>query len=203
MFGIKRKTRLILASKSPRRAEILRNAGFAFEVHATHADESRRPRESARNFVHRLATEKARLAAAHANRRSHPAIVLGADTVVVSQGNILGKPSDVREARKMLRRLSGKTHLVLTGISIVSVPGGAEWHHVEATRVRFLKMSEAEIDDYIATGEPFDKAGAYGIQGIGGRFVARVEGCYFNVMGLPISRVWTLLRAAGWTDSKS
>ncbi len=200
MFELKRKTRLILASKSPRRAEILRNAGFVFDVHTTHVDESRRPRESARHYVERLANAKARLAAEHAKRKGYPAIVIGADTAVLAQGKILGKPSDVREARGMLRLLSGRTHQVLTGISILRVPGGGGTHHVEATRVRFLKISGAEIDDYIATGEPFDKAGAYGIQGIGGRFVASIEGCYFNVMGLPLARLWAMLKECGWHD---
>ena len=202
MFGISRKTRLILASKSPRRAEILRNAGFEFSVHPTHADETRHGRESAREYVQRLASTKARVAATHAKQRNHRAMVIGADTAVIVRGKILGKPTDVREARRMLRALSGRTHEVLTGISILTVPGGGEWHHVESTRVRFAKMTAAEMNDYIATGEPFDKAGGYGIQGIGGRFVERIDGCYFNVMGLPISRVWTLLKKAGW-DSEA
>jgi septum formation protein len=202
MFGLTRKTRLVLASKSPRRAEILRSAGFTFEVRPTHADETRRARESARDYVHRLAATKARIAGAHAKQKGYPAIVIGADTVVVAQGNILGKPSDVKEARRMLRLLNGKTHQVLTGVSILSIPDGTEHHHVEITRVRFLKLTNGEIDDYIATGEPFDKAGGYAIQGIAARFVARIDGCYFNVMGLPISRVWSMLRTMGWRDTK-
>jgi septum formation protein len=202
MFGFTQKTRLILASNSPRRAEILRNAGFQFDVRPSHVDESHRPRESARNYVRRLAFAKARIAAVHAKQKNQEAIVLGADTVVVAQGKILGKPSDVKEARRMLRLLNGKTHEVLTGVSIVTVPDGKEHHHVEITRVRFRKLTNAEIEDYIATGEPFDKAGAYAIQGIAGRFVTRIDGCYFNVMGLPLSAVWTMLRAVGWRDAK-
>lgn len=186
-------TKLILASSSPRRAEILRNAGFAFQVHPAHVDESRRGRESARAYALRLAKEKAGAVAEKA-KGNGSAVVIGADTIVLAQGKILGKPQDVREARSMLRLLSGKTHEVLTGVSVVSMPDGKTLSHVESTRVHFVKLSNRQIDDYIATGEPFDKAGAYGIQGLGGRFIDRIHGCYFNVMGLPISRVWSMLR---------
>jgi len=195
--------RLILASKSPRRAEILRNAGIAFEARATHVNEAQRPRESAHAHVRRLAAAKAHVVAEHAKRRGGPAMIIGADTVVLAQGKILGKPSDVKEARRMLRLLSGRTHQVLTGVSVVSLPTGKTKHHVETTRVKFAKLTAAEIDDYIATGEPFDKAGAYGIQGIGGRFVTRIEGCYFNVMGLPLSRVWSMLRELGYAQGST
>jgi septum formation protein len=201
MFGVgTSRVKLIVASNSPRRAEILKSAGFIFDAYPTRIDETRRARESARNHVQRLAAAKARAAAERAKRRNRPAIVIGADTVVLVQGKILGKPSDVKEARRMLALLSGRTHQVLTGVSMLRVPEGAEVHHVETTRVRFLKLSKGDIDDYIATGEPFDKAGAYGIQGIGGRFIASIEGCYFNVMGLPLSRVWYMLRQLGYPD---
>lgn len=190
------RTKLILASKSPRRVEILRKAGFAFEVRATDIDESPRGRESARTHVLRLAREKARAVAEQLGENSR-AVVIGADTVVVIGGKILGKPSDVREARAMLRLLNGKTHQVLTGVSIVSMHDKRELNRVESTRVHFLKLSKKEIEDYIHTGEPFDKAGGYGIQGIAGRFIDRIDGCYFNVMGLPISLVWTMLRQLG------
>jgi len=203
MFGTKPQVRLILASKSPRRAEILRNAGIAFEVQAAHVNETRRPRESAHTYVRRLAAVKARAVAEHLKRKKQHAIVIGADTAVLAQGKILGKPADVKEARRMLRLLSGRTHRVLTGVSMVSLPGGGEIHHVETTRVKFLKISAADIDDYIATGEPFDKAGAYGIQGIGGRFVASIDGCYFNVMGLPLARVWRMLRDLGHANAST
>jgi septum formation protein len=192
IFG-KSATRLILASRSPRRAEILRNAGFEFETHATDADESRRARESAAIYVRRVAQAKARAAAEKFTGKSGRAIVIGADTAVLANGKILGKPSDVKDARRMLSMLSGKTHRVLTGVAMLEVPDGAERHHVESTRVRFRKMSSAEIDDYIATGEPFGKAGAYAIQGIGGRYITQVEGCYFNVVGLPLARLCKLL----------
>lgn len=199
MFGTTSHVRLILASKSPRRAEILRNAGVSFETHAANVNEARRPRESAHGYVRRLAAAKAHIAIERAKRKKQRAIVLAADTVVLAQGKILGKPADVKEARRMLRLLSGKTHQVLTGIAVVSLPDGKSRHHVETTRVKFAKLSNAVIDDYIASGEPFDKAGAYGIQALGGRFVTAIEGCYFNVMGLPLSRVWSILRDLGYT----
>jgi septum formation protein len=192
------RAKLILASKSPRRAEILRQAGFAFDTFATHVDEMPRPRESARAHVERLALAKARHVAERAKHAGRNAIVIGADTVVLAQGKILGKPLDVKEARRMLRLLSGRTHQVLTGLTLIRVADGVEAHHVESTRVRFLKLSSHEIDDYIATGEPFDKAGAYGIQGVAGRFVSRIDGCYFNVVGLPVSRLWSMLRRLGY-----
>ncbi len=187
--------KLILASASPRRAEILRNAGFEFKVHPARVDETRFPGESAEDYVRRLADAKARLAAEHAAPKHTQAIIIGADTAVVAAGELLGKPSGIEDARRMLRLLSGRTHEVLTGVSVLRVPEGPSAVHVETTRVTFLELSNRDVDDYIATGEPFDKAGAYGIQGIGGRFVARIEGCYFNVMGLPLARVLSLIRA--------
>jgi septum formation protein len=197
--------KLVLASASPRRAEILRDAGFAFEVRPAHVDETRFPREPAADHVVRLASSKASLIAQALTKKKEKAFVIGADTVVVAGRHVLGKPADAADARRILRLLSGKTHEVLTGVSIVRVPGasgrgGGERHHVERTRVEFLRLSDKDIRDYLATGEAFDKAGAYGIQGIGGRFVRRIEGCYFNVMGLPLSRVWSLLLAAGWRE---
>jgi nucleoside triphosphate pyrophosphatase len=185
--------KLILASSSPRRAGIMRNAGFTFEVRATQIDESLRPRESATAHVQRLATAKARAALEHAKRKKSAVIVIGADTVVVAQGRILGKPRNANDARRMLRLLSGRVHQVLTGVSVLRVSDRKELHHIEATRVHFAKLSNEDIDGYIATGEPFDKAGAYGIQAIGGRFIDWIEGCYFNVMGLPLARVWVML----------
>jgi septum formation protein len=193
MIFEKSETRLVLASGSPRRTEILRNAGFEFEAHATDADESRRARESAATYVRRIAIAKARAAAEKFAGKGGRTIVIGADTVVLANGKILGKPSDVKDARRMLRLLSGKTHRVLTGVAVLSLPDGAERHHVETTRVRFRKMSNAEIDDYIVTGEPFGKAGAYAIQGIGGRYITQIDGCYFNVVGLPLARLCKLL----------
>jgi nucleoside triphosphate pyrophosphatase len=193
--------KLILASSSPRRAEILRNAGLAFEARAARVDESLLAHESPEEYVRRLALAKARAVAQDELTFDETKFVLGADTVVVAEGQIFGKPSGAEDAKRMLRVLSGKTHQVLTGISVLSVPAGPEAHNVASTRVTFLPLSEQTIGEYIASGEPFDKAGGYGIQGIGGRFVSRIEGCYFNVMGLPLSQLWTILDTFGWSDS--
>ena len=189
--------RIILASSSPRRAEILRQAGIPFEVLATNSDESRRDNESPVELVLRLAKANANAAA---SRTSGPAIVLGADTEVVVDGQVLGKPASADDARAMLQQLSGRAHDVITGLALIRMPGNALRVEHETTRVTFAVMSDEEIADYIATGEPFDKAGAYAIQGIGGRYVARIEGCYFNVMGLPLARLYRMLRESGWKE---
>ncbi|HEV2616531.1 MAG TPA: Maf family protein [Candidatus Acidoferrales bacterium] len=189
------KFKLILASASPRRAEILRNAGFAFEVMAPRVDESLRPNETAADYVLRLAEEKARTTRCQLSDKlaRDSSVIVGADTVVVIDNEILGKPSSPENAGEMLRRLSGKTHEVYTGLAVVPGNGTARTA-VERTRVTFAHLNEKEIEDYIAGGEPFDKAGAYAIQGHGGKFISRIEGCYFNVMGLPLSRLYSLLR---------
>jgi septum formation protein len=191
---------LILASSSLRRAEVLRNAGFVFEIRPAGVDETRLPHESAENYVRRVAQAKAHLVAQVARAAGERAIVIAADTIVLAEGQILGKPKDAEDARRKLRLLSGKTHEVLTALSVINILASNEALHVEKTRVEFLKMSEEEIENYIQTGEPFDKAGAYGIQGIAGRFATRIEGCYFNVLGLPLSRLWTTLQALGWKE---
>jgi len=188
--------KLILASASPRRAEILRNAGIPFETHATAVDESLRSGELRGDYVRRLALAKAR-GAAEALRDSGESLFIGADTIVVVDGEILGKPSSDEEARRMLRLLRGRVHEVHTGVAVVRRPRAMEGIVEEITRVTFAPLSDREIDAYVATGEPSDKAGAYGIQGIGGRYVTRIEGCYFNVMGLPIARLWALLSEFG------
>lgn len=190
--------KLVLASSSPRRAEILRHAGFVFEVAPANVDESRPTRESAPHYVQRVALAKARRVVEHLARKGRHAIVIGADTVVVVGGKILGKPQDHASARRMLRLLNGRTHTVLTGLALIKIPGGAEKVHVEKTCVRFAKMSANEIDGYLLSGEPYHKAGAYAIQDIAGRFITRVEGCYFNVVGLPLARLYALLCELGW-----
>ena len=192
---------LILASGSPRRAEILRNAGFAFEALPTNTDETRFPDEPAADYVLRLALAKARAAAGRAAKRISPAIFIGAATAVALGSRVLGKPLDAEDARSMLRGLSGRTHEVLTGLALVSAPDGRECSRVESTKVAFATLSPAEIENYLASGEPFDKAGAYGIQALAGRYVTRIEGCYFNVMGLPLSRLWLMLRSLGWCET--
>jgi septum formation protein len=213
--------RLILASASPRRAELLRAAGIEFDVIAVDVGESVLPGESPEQHVRRLAEAKARAVLAMTGHRP----VLGADTVVVVDDDILGKPRDSDDARRMLRLLSGRQHVVMTGVCLM-MPGGpakaghdrmegpAEaghpdrvegpanaGHHVHvdvaATTVEFAPMSDAEIEWYVASGEPADKAGAYGVQGLASRFVTRIEGSYSNVVGLPVAVVHRLCKGAG------
>jgi septum formation protein len=172
--------RLILASASPRRAEILRNAGFSFEVLPTTIDESRKPGEPPATLVERLACEKATVAA---KQIQGTALILGADTIVVVNEEAIGKPRDADDAAAMLRALSGREHRVLTGITLLRLPEHAMLTAVEQTKVSFSLLTEQDITGYIATGEPFGKAGAYAIQGHGGRFVQRIEGDYWNVVG--------------------
>jgi len=193
--------KLILASASPRRAEILRNAGIQFEIRKTDVDESRIVGELPGDYVRRLALAKALSAATEYRDPLDETLILGADTVVVVDADILGKPASQDDARSMLRRLSGRIHEVHTGLALLRKPGTMQRVVEEITRVHFASLSEREIEDYIATGEPFDKAGAYGIQGIGGRYVTRIEGCYFNVMGLPLAQLWSLLCEVGWGNS--
>ena len=190
--------KLILASSSPRRAEVLRNAGIEFEVRPANVDETRRPGEPASDYVQRLALEKAR-AAINSKTGAEDIIVVGADTVVVNRGEILLKPDSSEDARRMLRQLSDGVHEVHTGLAVIRMPQKVERVIEEVTSVHFASLSDAEIDAYIATGEPFDKAGAYGIQSLGGRYVTRVEGCYFNVMGMPLGRLWATLKELGWS----
>ena len=145
-------------------------------------------------MVRRLAEEKARAAAATVKG---PAIVVGADTTVVLEGRVYAKPESAEHAAEMFRHYSGRTHEVVTGIAVLRLPEGTLRVEHETTRVTFAPMREEEIADYIASGEPFDKAGAYAIQGRGGRYVTRIEGCYFNVMGLPLARLYKILREMG------
>jgi septum formation protein len=179
---------LILASGSPRRRELLAKAGFTFEVRAADIDESLLPCEQPKDYVQRLAREKAQaIAALNPN-----AVVLGADTTVVLEGEVLGKPADTAEAERMLRLLSGRTHQVYTGLAVVR---GAEHRlHVETTDVVFRVITEEELAFYLASGDAMDKAGAYGIQGYAARWIPRIEGDYFNVVGLPLASVVLLLR---------
>ena len=179
-------TKLILASASPRRAEILHNAGYAFAVVSSAIDETPIPGESAEAMVQRLADAKAELVAA---RSVGPAIVIAADTAVLIGTQILGKPRTTEDARQMLQLLSGMTHSVITGVSLIRLPDVERRSFVEATQVHFATLSAEEIEEYLATGEPFDKAGGYAIQGRAGRFIPRIEGCYFNVVGLPLARL--------------
>lgn len=179
---------MILASRSPRRAELLAAAGFTFEVLSVDVDETPRTGESAREYVERLALEKARAVAAERPRD----VVLGADTTVVVDGRILEKPRDAADAAAMLRALSGRAHEVLTGVAVVA-PGRIRTG-VESTLVWFDPLSDEDIAGYVASGEPMDKAGAYGIQGLAGAFVATLHGSYSGVMGLPLFETARLLR---------
>jgi nucleoside triphosphate pyrophosphatase len=189
--------KLILASSSPRRAEILTAAGIPFEVRAAMIDESRRAGETPAQMVERLARQKAE-ATAREIYSSGPLTVLAADTVVVVDGEIFGKPANAADAHAMLRKLRGREHDVLSGFAALRIPDHAVLSGVETTRVWFAEMSDAEIDAYAASGEPLDKAGAYAIQGIAGRHIPRIDGCYFNVVGLPLARVWQALNKLGW-----
>jgi septum formation protein len=190
--------RLILASASPRRAEILRNAGILFHALPSPVDETPIPGESAEAMVMRLSAAKAALAVTHA---LGPAIVIAADTVVVLDGHILGKPRSSEDARRMLTQLSGHTHSVVTGVNLTRLPDAEHRHFVETTQVHFALLTEEEIAAYLATAEPYDKAGAYAIQGQAGRFIECIEGCYFNVVGLPLAHLCRELTALGWSET--
>jgi septum formation protein len=209
--------RLVLASASPRRAELLRAAGFEFDVIPAELDETMDVEETPDGYARRVAQLKAQAVATRAPGR----LVLGADTIVVVDHEVLGKPADADEARRMLRRLSGREHVVMTAVCLIN-PGPAAFDSAQAgkagryegdgareggskrvetrvarTTVEFAPLGAAEIDWYIATGEPMGKAGAYAVQGLASRFVTRVDGSYSNVVGLPVAVVYDLCRGAG------
>ena len=179
---------IILASASPRRAELLRAAGIAFTVRPADVDESVHVDESPESYVIRVAEAKARTVQA----LFPDAVVLAADTTVVVDHHILGKPADADEASRMLRLLSGRAHEVITGVTVLG-PGTVE-SRVDSTTVEFAVMTDDEIGWYVASGEPMDKAGAYAIQGLASRFVTRIVGSYSNVVGLPIALVYAMLK---------
>ncbi|HEY8716723.1 MAG TPA: Maf family protein [Candidatus Acidoferrum sp.] len=189
--------KLILASASPRRAEILRDAGILFTVLSSAVDETPFPGESPQDHVLRLAAAKADLVAA---RAVGPAIVIAADTVVTVDDHIIGKPRSTDDARRILTQLSARTHSVLTGVTLVRLPDAERRSFVETTNVHFANLSPNEISRYLATEEPYDKAGAYAIQGRAGRYIPRIEGCYFNVVGLPLARLTQELAELGWSE---
>jgi len=186
---------LVLASASPRRADLLRAAGFTFDVLPVDVDEQFLPGEKPREAVSRLAEAKAVAAAAALAAGLTASVILGADTAVVVHGQALGKPADEADAGRMLRLLSGQTHEVMTGICLLKDQGRLV--HVETTDVRMARLTEAEIAWYVGTGEPFDKAGGYAVQGLGARFIEGIDGSYSNVVGLPISRLYTLMKELG------
>jgi septum formation protein len=183
---------LVLASASPRRRELLTQAGFTFTVAPASIPEDLLPEENPVAYVTRLAQEKAETVYAGIDSRDESTIVLGADTTVVApNGEVLGKPADAGDALRMLRLLSGATHQVITGVAVVSAFGIEV--AAEVTYVSVLTLSDEEIETYIATGEPMDKAGAYAIQGQAARWIPRIHGCYFNVVGLPLALVSGML----------
>ncbi len=198
---------LVLASASPRRRALLAQAGYSFDVHPAHIPEDARPDEDPIAYVIRLAREKAEAAfhelvsndnqpteKGYLDGKSCSLAVLGADTTVELDHKILGKPENPADAARILRLLSGRTHRVLTGVALVTA--GSTEVAAEATAVRFHTLAEKEIEAYIATGEPMDKAGAYAIQGRAACWIPRIEGCYFNVMGLPLALVCELLNSS-------
>ena len=187
---------LILASQSPRRSELLRNAGVDFSVAPADIDESLVPGEEPAVYVQRLARGKALALLA---KSPAGALVLGADTTVVLDGESLGKPLDEADARQMLGRLRGRSHQVMTGVCLAwqSSKGSQTLVEVEITEVEFAAISDREIAEYVSSSEPMDKAGAYGIQGRASRWVPRISGCYFNIVGLPVARVCAMLRRVG------
>ena len=189
--------KLILASASVRRAEILHDAGFSFTVLSSAIDETPYPGESAHNLVERLASAKAELVAA---RAVGPAIIIAADTVVLLDGHVLGKPRTSDDARNMLAKLSGHMHSVVTGVTLVRLPDAERRNFVETTQVHFSAISPEELTRYLSSEESFDKAGSYAIQDEKDPFIARIEGCYFNVVGLPLARLCHTLAELGWSE---
>jgi septum formation protein len=181
---------LVLASASPRRQELLRNAGIEFVVHPANVSEIPRNGEAPRAFAERMAREKA--LAVFAQRPNE--LVLGADTVVVTDSEILGKPRDAADAARMLRLLSGRKHEVITGVCLAGPKLRIENAQSETTLVVMGALSDDDIRTYVASGEPMDKAGAYAIQGMASRWISRIEGDYFNVVGLPVALVWRMLK---------
>lgn len=184
-------SRVVLASASPRRRDLLNLIGIAHEVRPANIDEAMRPREAPRRYAERLAREKASAIAT----RNPDLITIGADTVVVVNRKVLGKPADADDAARMLRMLSGREHTVITAVAVSR--GKKLRSAIEEVRVKFRQLRDDEIDAYIAMGEPMDKAGAYGIQGYGATIVERIEGDYFAVMGLPLVRLIGLMRDVG------
>jgi septum formation protein len=186
-------SKIILASNSPRRKELLTQIGLSFSVAPADVDESVLPGESPDSYTVRVALDKARIAA----ERAGEGIVIAADTIVVAGDAILGKPSGPADARRMLSVLSGRGHEVITGLAVVDAATGRFTVRTSATQVWFRQLSDREIEGYVATGEPLDKAGAYGIQERGALLVERIEGCYSNVVGLPLSLLGEMLREFG------
>lgn len=187
--------RIILASESPRRADLLRQIGVEFELAPSQIQERPHPDEAPPEYITRIARAKVIAVA----QRFDEGLVIGADTVVVLDGDMLGKPRDKAHARRMLRQLSGRRHAVMTGVALYDIESRREAADFQKTLVKFVRLSDSEIEWYVDTGEPRDKAGAYGIQGLGALFVAEITGNYYNVVGLPIPLVYRLARRLGYS----
>lgn len=186
--------RIILASASPRRSELLTQMGLKFEVIPSGQEEKVEESLSPDNLAVELAVKKVESVA---RRVQGCALIIGADTIVVKGGKVLGKPRDEEEAFQMLMELQGEVHEVITGLAVMEVPSRKCVVAYEKTLVEMASLTPYEIEGYIRTGEPMDKAGAYGIQGVGGMLIKRIEGCYYNVVGLPIHRLWMILKGFG------
>lgn len=186
--------KIILASSSPRRKQLLEQIGLEFDIITSDIEENIEKNENAGQLVERLALNKALDVAQRTQTRN---LVIGADTVVCKEQEILGKPRDKQEAYEMLKALSGRTHKVMTGVAIVEAPNGKSLVMHEETSVKFRDLSDDEIKEYIATGEPMDKAGSYGVQGKGALFIEKIDGCYFNVVGLPLSKFCIMIKEFG------
>jgi len=190
---MKKDLTIILASNSPRRRDILRQIGIDFVQSPVDLDEKINPGELPEDYAGRVSLDKARIAAAKAGS----GIIIAADTIVALENRILGKPADAIDAQRMLRLLSGRMHRVITGLTVMDAATGKTVTRTSITKVWFRELAAQEIDSYVASGEPLDKAGAYGIQGKGALLVDRIEGCYFNVVGLPLTVLGGILRDFG------
>ncbi|MEK6323256.1 MAG: Maf family protein [Acidobacteriota bacterium] len=193
-----REPRIILASASPRRAELLTQIGVEFELTPSEIGERPHPDETPADYITRIARAKVIAVA----RKREAGLVIGADTVVVLDGRLMGKPEDETAAERMLTQLSGRWHAVMTGVALYDIETRSEVADYEKTLVKFARLTEREIEWYVATGEPMDKAGAYGIQGLGGLFVEEIAGNYYNVVGLPLPLVYRLARRLGYSFMK-
>ena len=186
---------VVLASASPRRRELLTRIIPSFEIRPSHVEEVRKPGETPETFAVRAAADKALHVLSGVDR----GLVIGVDTIVVLGDEVLGKPVSVPEAREMLHRLSGREHQVISGLVLVEKPSGRTVSAAASTNVRFKNLAREEIEAYVKSGEPLDKAGAYGIQGSGGLFVREISGCYYNVVGLPLNLLYETLQTFGLT----
>ena len=193
-----REPKIILASASPRRSELLSQIGVKFELVPSDIEERPHPDEAPPDYITRIARAKVIAVA----RQQEAGLIIGADTVVVLDGRLLGKPVDNQEAKSMLKQLSGRWHAVMTGVALYDVESRHEVADYEKTLVKFAQLTDREIDWYVHTGEPKDKAGAYGVQGLGGLFVDEIAGNYYNVVGLPIPLVYRLARRLGYSFLK-